>query len=174
MVEVIYVNFLWWVHKHTQLLDTVGSVVWVSGLYCRTVDDGKPWYEAGDVLRSRCTMENGLLCVNSDNIAATGRPCRDYEVEVFCPEVAVTPHTASPYTVAPISPFDGCKAVLCSGHGQCQQDAAGLGRCMCDRGWIGGQCSTVPLQLTLSNVTECGGPHASYHFWHAYVGVRGM
>ena len=52
---------------------------------------------------------------------------------------------------------DRCDGVLCSGHGQCVEDASSIGKCVCDRGWIGQECEHVPLVLSLlSNVTACG------------------
>ena len=74
------------------------------------------------------------------------------------PTVKQTEMPTDPHTAAPTKPFNGCSTELCSGHGQCEQGVTGLGYCVCDRGWSGHYCSAVPLQLTLFNVTECGGP----------------
>ena len=61
------------------------------GIFCRTAN-GRPWYEARQVLRRECTLEYGLLCVNSDNNApGNGTGCLDYEIEVSCLNQAPSP-----------------------------------------------------------------------------------
>ena len=46
------------------------------GIHCRTVE-GIAWYEAKQLLRERCTIDGGLVCLNSENEAG----CKDYEVK---------------------------------------------------------------------------------------------
>ena len=100
-----------------------------TAIYCQTTS-GKPWFNVtregrAQKLMSPCTLQNGLVCRNSDNSDG----CLDYMVQLLCPKRVPAPLRT---------------------------------------------VGTVPLQLTLSNVTECGRPHVNKLCWHAHVCVYGL
>ena len=67
------------------------------------------WYQTAQVFRKSCTAADGIECSDDDNDAG----CLDYEAQYLCP-------LEEPKTEAPITPFDSCDGVTCSGHGACQ------------------------------------------------------
>ena len=120
------------------------------GINCATTD-GQPWYMTGEKFVHRCTVNDGIECKDADN----SNGCSDYAIQFLCPLEQVR-------TEAPITPFDSCSGVTCSGNGQCIPSADGY---ICDcLGFFGRDCEQRPIRvLAVNNVSECGGvaPHIS-------------
>ncbi|XP_022090829.1 uncharacterized protein LOC110979373 isoform X2 [Acanthaster planci] len=57
-----------------------------SDIECRTVYDGLPSNETGQVLNISCTLSSGLECRGADQSAEHGYWCYDYKVRYQCPE----------------------------------------------------------------------------------------
>ena len=62
-----------------------------------------------------------------------------------------------PRTEAPVLPWNACKGVGCSGHGECKMNAKKEATCSCSAGWFQKDCDDTPLRMTISNISECGG-----------------
>ena len=55
-------------------------------IQCRTVYEGIPANESGQIFNINCTMSAGLKCVGADQGAVNGNTCYDYKVRYSCPE----------------------------------------------------------------------------------------
>ncbi|XP_022089957.1 uncharacterized protein LOC110978922 [Acanthaster planci] len=55
-------------------------------IQCRTVYEGTPSNETGQLLSINCTLTSGLVCLGADQSVDNTRTCYDYEVRYQCPQ----------------------------------------------------------------------------------------